>query len=291
MDGFGLASALLPEDLRAAAEGLSTAEKRSCEEFRLRRSVPAAALIGGREKPLSSAVVTEEQLRGVLETATRSSLHASEDALRRGYISAAGGVRVGVCGVGVMGPEGVSGLRSFSSLAIRVPRQVPGCADGIWEELTTGGFRSLLVVSPPGAGKTTLLREIIRRLSYAGDRICVADERGELAGFGAGGGFDVGPHTDVMTGIPKAEAAEMLLRSMGPQTLAMDEIADEAEGAALLRAVNCGVTLLASVHGRDRTDAGRRPACRALLRAGAFERCVTVSCRDGVRRYFVEKLP
>lgn len=291
MEGFRRASALLPPPLRRKAEGLSPAEQRRCEEFRLRRGYPASALIAGRETPLSPERVTDDMLRHVLEAATRSSLHAAEAELRRGYLSAAGGVRVGVCGVGVMGSEGVRGLRSFSSAAIRVPRAVPGCADGIWEALAAGGFPSLLVVSPPGAGKTTLLRELIRRLSDGGCRVCVADERGELAGLGGEAGFDVGAHTDVMTGVPKAGAAQMLLRSMNPQVLAMDEIADEEEGEALLQAVNCGVKLLASVHGEDIADASRRPACRALLAAGAFRRCVAVSCRGGIRRYRVEELP
>lgn len=289
MDGFDAASALLPPELRSAAEKMPRGEREICEEFRLRRGFSPTALLAGREKPLGTVPVDGEMLRGVLTAATRSSLHAAEAELRNGFLSAPGGVRVGVCGVGVMGAEGVRGLRDFSSAAIRVPHAVPGCADGIWAALTDGGFRSLLIVSPPGAGKTTLMREIVRRLSVEGRRVCAADERGELAGMG-GAGFDVGPHTDVMSGIPKAEAATMLLRAMNPQIIAMDEIGDEAEAEALLRAVGCGVTLLASAHAGSAADAAARPGCRELLRAGAFVRCVTVMCLDGVRRYRVEEL-
>lgn len=288
MDGYRAAAAILPRELRPEAERLTPGEKRRCEEFRLRRGHPPTALIAGRETTLGQTPVTEAHLRAVLEAASRSSLHAAEAELRRGYLSAPGGVRVGVCGVGVTGEAGPVGLRSFSSLAVRVPHAVPGCADGVWREVTEGGFHSLLVVSPPGAGKTTLLRELIRRLSEAGERVCVADERGELAG--AGCDFDLGPHTDVMTGIPKAAAAGMLLRSMNPQIIAMDEIADEAEGEALLAAVGCGVSLLASAHGDCVGDARRHPACRRLLDTGAFHTAVTILCAGGIRSYRTEAL-
>ena len=290
MDGFDRAAALLPTELRMAAERLSGGARERCEEFRLRRGYPPTALLDGKEEDLYPRAVDEEMLRGVLAAATRSSLHAAEAELRHGFLSAPGGVRVGVCGVGVVGADGLQGLRTFSSVAIRVPHAVPGCADGIWEKMTAGGFRSLLVVSPPGAGKTTLLRELVRRLSAVGVRVCVADERGEIAGA-SGGGFDVGAHTDVLSGVPKAAAAMMFLRAMNPQVIAMDEIGDEREAEALLCAVKSGVTLLASAHGGDVSDAAQRPGCGKLLRSGAFRRCVVISCRGSMRRYRLEELP
>ena len=291
MKGFHAAIALLPPMLQCAAEELTAEEKKTCEELRLRLGYPAAAMIRGREYDLVSVPVTEELLRSVMERATRSSLHAAEEEIRRGYVSAPGGVRVGVCGTAVLEGERMTGLRDYTSLSIRVPREIPGCADEVWPWVTAGGFRSLLIVSPPGAGKTTLLRELIRRLSDTGCRVCTADERGELAGMEKGSaGFQIGRHTDVMTGVPKALAAGMMLRSMNPEVLAMDEITDPADGHALLRAVGCGVKLLASVHGRCPEELTDRPGCGELLAAGAFERCVTVEVRNGVRRDAVREL-
>lgn len=288
MDGFMHAASLLPEPLRSDVYRMGEAERCRCEEIRLRRGRPASALVAGREKRLSDRPASEAHLRFVMEMATHASLHAAEAQLREGFLMASGGVRVGVCGVGVISGDGLTGLRSVTSLAIRIPRAVRGCADGIWKELAEGPFRSTLVVSPPGAGKTTLLRELIRRLSDEGVRVCVADERGELAG--SDGGFEVGAHTDVLTCIPKACAAVMLLRSMNPQVIAMDEIADPAEAESLLLASNCGVELLASVHGQNAEDAARRTACRALMDAHVFRRCITISSADGVRSYRAEDL-
>ena len=158
----------------------------------------------------------------------------------------------------------------------------------VWQELTAGGFRSTLILSPPGAGKTTLLREIVRRLSGEAVRVAVADERGELAGAWDGApAFELGPCADVLTGAPKAAAALMLVRAMNPQVLAMDEIGGGAETDALLRTAGCGVKLLAAAHGERGTPLPA--ACRDLVRAGVFSRLVWIERAGGRRRYAVER--
>ena len=284
------AAALLPGPLRRRALALEQTDRRICEELRLRRGREAAALLAGREYGLGAGPVTESDLRAVLETATGASFHAAGSQLRRGFLSAPGGVRVGVCGTAIPGGDGVEGLREISSLAIRIPRAAPGCADGIWPALTAGGFASALIVSPPGGGKTTLLRELVRRLSLAGERVAVADERGEIADAWSGEpSFDVGPCTDVLTGAPKALAAGLLLRAMNPRVLAVDEVGSEDEAAALLEAAAGGVRLLVTAHGSR--DALPSAACRRLLAAGVFQRRIWVDRRGGARRYAVEELP
>ena len=75
-------------------------------------------------------------------------------------------------------------IRRLSSAVIRIPREVKGCAGGIYPALTDGGFRDTLIISPPGAGKTTLLRELVRMLSST-YRVGLLDERGEVAGVWA----------------------------------------------------------------------------------------------------------
>ena len=288
MDGYRAAAALLPGRLRAAAEALGPEGRACCEELRLRLGRPASALLAGREYPLGTAAVAQSDLRAVAEAATGASLHAATEQLRLGFLMAPGGVRVGVCGTAVMGPGGLEGLRQLSSMALRVPRQVTGCADGIWQELTAGGFRSTLILSPPGAGKTTLLREIVRRLSGEAVRVAVADERGELAGAWDGApAFELGPCADVLTGAPKAAAAHMLVRAMNPQVLAMDEIGGGEEMDALLRTAGCGVKLLAAAHGERGTPLPA--ACRALVQAGVFSRLVWIERAGGRRRYAVER--
>ena len=283
MDGFTAAAALLPPALRRAAESLPPEDQARCEELRLRRGREATALVDGKEYGLGTGPVTEEHMRAVAEAATGASLHAAGEQLRQGYLAAPGGVRVGLCGTALVGPAGLEGLREISGMAIRVPRAAEGCADGIWDALTAGGFASTVICAPPGGGKTTLLRELVRRLSCEGLRVAVADERGEIGEPG----FDLGPRTDVMTGLGKAQAIGLLVRTMGPQVVAMDEIGGQEDAQALQRAAGCGVALLATAHGERGCRDGQ--TVRSLVEAEVFRRRVWVERRDGRRRYTVER--
>lgn len=134
--------------------------------------------------------------------------------------------RVGLCGCAYGQAAGqIDGIRQLSSVSVRIPHAVPGCADALVPQLMKDGFCSTLILSPPGGGKTTLLRECVRRLSDQGLRISLMDERGEIAVVqNRMPQFDVGANTDIMTGGQKAACCMMLLRAMRPDVLAFDEI-------------------------------------------------------------------
>ena len=271
-DGFDCALSLLPPGIRAAAERAALPRERT-EEFRLRASRPPTALLAGGETPLRAAPVTAEELQCVLDAATEFSFHAAADELRRGFIAARGGVRVGVCGTAVT-DGAVRALREISSVSIRVPRQIRTAGEDIMESLKDA---SVLILSPPGAGKTTFLREIVRVTSDAGERVGLADERGELAAVWRGAPqFDVGAHTDVLTGAPKAEAALMLLRAMNPQIIALDEISAPEDVSAVLRVAGCGVRVFATVHAASAEALRARRVYREVLEAGVFDKAVLI---------------
>ncbi len=204
-------------------------------------------------------------MRRVLETAGRGSVHTVLDQLRSGYVTAAGGVRVGICGEGAT-REG--------------------------ELLSEGGeLSNTLILSPPGLGKTTLLRDLIRCVSLGEGvrprRVGVADERGEL---GAGAlRRQLGPRTDVLENCPKAAALLMLLRGMAPQVLAVDEITAPEDLRAIQEAAGCGVTLLATAHGGSWEELRLRPLYRELLDQGIFRTFVVLSLAQGKRVYTVRK--
>ena len=289
---FLRAARLLPPGLRCEMLALPEAVQDGAEELRLRAGRAPSLVIRGDELPvLPEHIVSNAELQTVLEIATRASVHTYADNIRAGFVTAAGGVRVGLCGTVTTEDGRISALRRLSSVCVRIPREKRGCADGIFPALTDGGFLSTLLVSPPGGGKTTLLRELVRRLSDGGARVALADERGEVAGsFEGVPGFDVGVRTDVLTGAPKGEGVYLLLRSMAPQILAFDEITAPSDVDAASEAANCGVRLLATAHAAGLNDLRERPMYRKLLDRKLFARAVVIENQGGVRHYRTEAL-
>ena len=286
---FAAAAALLPPGLRAAALNEPQTRRAACEELRLRLGHPPALRLPEGERTFSETPLRPADLAAVLEAATGASLHAYGDQLRRGFVCAPGGVRVGVCGAAVCEGGRLRTIRGVSSLCLRVARPVPGAGRAVLPLLRG---KSVLIAAPPGGGKTTFLRELVRSQSDAGVRIALADERGELAGLSPEGvpGFDVGRCTDVLSGAPKAEAALLLLRAMGPEVVAMDELGDEADAAAVAALVGCGVRVFATAHAADLAALRARPVVRALLSRGAFDALVRIRGRGAQRVYEVETL-
>lgn len=285
MDAWKTAQTLLPERLAGALDRFPGAE-----EIRLRAGRSPGVVIGGQETELSPETLCPGDLARVLEKATGASLHAAAPSLRGGYISFRG-LRIGVCGEAVFKGKEVDGLRSFSSLAIRIPHTLPTECGLFIEKLLSPAPVSLLIVSPPGLGKTTLLREIIRRASCRRLRVAVIDERNELsASFSGRAQFDLGPGSDVMVGVPKAQAAMMLLRGMNPQIIAMDEITQEEDVHAVEEIAGCGVLVYASAHAADREDMLRRALYTRLLNLKIFRGLVVIRCSGGRRSYEREML-
>jgi len=284
---YETAAALLPPLLRRRALLLPEDRMDAAEELRLRSGTEPAVLLPEGERPLPGAgAVSPGELAAVLENATGASVHTAGDSIRRGFVSVRGGVRLGLCGTAVLAGGRMAGLRGLSSLCIRIPGQARGCADGVFPILCAGGFRSTLLLSPPGGGKTTLLRELVRLLSDGGQRVALADERGEVAAVWQGlPQLDVGKRTDVLSAAPKAEAAMLLLRAMNPQVLALDEITAPADIQACVTAAGCGVALLATAHAADAAALEERPLYRRLLAEGIFARAVVIT-RAGPRREY-----
>ena len=124
-----------------------------------------------------------------------------------------------------------------------------------------------------GTGKTTLLRACIRALSESGQRVSVCDDRGEISAMTQGTAqFDLGPQTDILTGLSKDEGMLLLLRAMNPMWIAADEITARRDLAAMETISYCGVRLLATAHAKDERELRLRPLYRELLTLGMFRR-------------------
>ena len=288
LKGFHTAAQLLPERLWRAAYSLNEQQRQDCEEIRVRLGRPLAATVAGEIVLLGDSAVlpTGEEMDELLARATECSVHSYLDQLWQGYLTTRHGHRLGICGQFSQGETRL--LRGLSSVNIRVARQVHGLAKEL-PFLKEPSFQNTLILAPPGAGKTTLLREMCRELSMR-FRVALADERYEIAACAGGEPrFNVGL-CDVLSAGNKGETIPMLLRSMSPQILAMDEITRAEDCESLLECAGCGCSLLATAHGSEIEDLHRRPAYRRLLDAGLFQQVILIQRNGRERRYRLEAL-
>lgn len=288
MNTYEKALGLLPRRLLTECSDIPSSE---AEEFRLRAGRRATLLIGGTETPISSVPVDTSDIDSVIERATNASVHTAQSSIAKGFINCSGGIRIGLCGTGIIDKDKVTGMRGISSLAIRIPHEIRGCGQAAIDKVKADTVGSILILSPPGYGKTTFLRECIRQLSDSGKRVSVADERGELAAVHRGvPQFDLGKASDIMSDVPKAQAVMMLLRAMNPQIIAMDEISSPEDVEAAETASGCGVRLIATAHAADKSELYRRPVYRRLLELGVFKNTVVIENLCGRRSYSYEEL-
>ena len=294
---YEAATAVLPNRLRKAALSLTERQKAAAEEIRLRAGRPMTVLLRTEELMLEP-VVDPVELETLCDLATEFSRYAAAETIREGFVPVRGGFRVGLCGTAVMKNGVNTNLKDLSSAVIRVARE----RKGVGEEVVTrlfrdGAFQSTLLLSPPGGGKTTLLRDLVRCLSDGTAqtpplRVSLIDERGEVAVMYRGEPqMDIGSRTDVLDACPKALGIPIVLRSMNPQVIAVDEITARGDLRAAVMAAGCGVGLLATIHAADTQELLHRPLYRELLAEGVFRQAVCIAAGPDGRTYRVEELP
>lgn len=258
------------------------------QEIRLRAGFPIILLYDGKEKIIPMKV-TERGIRETLDYVSNYSLYAYENELKQGFITVEGGHRVGMAGQVLIENGQVKNMKQISSLNVRVSHEIVGCADVLFPFITYNKqMYHTLIISPPRCGKTTLLRDLIRQISdgnsyVKGCTVGVVDERSELAGCYQGVPQNkMGMRTDVLDGCPKAEGMLMLIRSMSPQVIAVDEIGAPEEIQAMKYAMHCGCKLLATVHGESLEEIQRKPVFEDLVREHCFERYVVLQNRTRI---------
>jgi stage III sporulation protein AA len=269
--------AYIPHTIAAAVTNAAALHGRMIDEIRLYRNAQTAVVIAG--KNITLPIVCDGQMMD--ETVCRlcgESLYAHADTIRNGYIFTPAGFRVGVSGRAICDCESVERVTDITSLCIRVPYRFPGCADDLFCLATEGGVpHSMLIWSPPGVGKTTALRELAYKLaaSHVPYRTAVIDSRYELVWENSVA------YMDIFRGYPRARGMEIAVRTMNPQFVLCDEIANVMDAEAVLQCAASGAAVIASAHGASVEDLQRQSAIRCLLDNGVFQFLIGLSRLDG----------
>lgn len=259
----------LPEKIK---KGLLLADKDGLYELHLRKDAPVTVNIGGENFFIGDGGICSLQkayrisgreLDETVKYLCKGSVYSFEETIKKGYIPF-GNVRVGVCTrlsySGVV-PSAVTSLniRFFHPRSDSSKPLLP---------LFSKRPASVIVWAPPCTGKTTLLCDLAYNLSgasgFAAYRVAIADERFE---------FSSDPRLslcDIYSGWDKALAIESATRTMSAQIVICDEIGSENEAAAILRAQNTGVFLVASAHAESFAGLYARPQIKLLLESGIF---------------------
>ena len=281
-----------PAPLQIPLSRIPPEQTAQIQELRLRIDRKLHAVMRGRElavtkdgglasEPAEGITVSRQIIDAAFKNLCAHSLHTVQGAIRQGFVTIAGGSRAGLCGTAVMQHGILETIRAVSGINIRIASERIGCAELLVNRI--GGTEScggLLLAGAPSSGKTTILRDLSRIIGMQ-RRVCLIDERGELAAVTDGiPQFSVGTQTDVFDGYPKAEAISAAVRVMSPEFIICDEIGGEAETEAILASLHTGVQFIAAAHAGSEAELYRRPQIRTLLRSGVFRNVVLLSAGE-----------
>lgn len=290
---------LFPEHMRSLwAAAAEWAEH--LQEIRLRSGQPILLYLKQKECYLSrkgiltydrreARCIDRRELESMLQHICKYSMYAFEDELKQGFLTMPGGHRIGVAGQVILKEDGtIRNIKYISYVNIRISHEIIGAADRVLPYLYRNGqLLNTMIVSPPGCGKTTMLRDIIRQISDGnsygkGRTVGVIDERSEIAGSYLGEAQnDVGVRTDVLDGCPKAMGLMMLIRSMAPKVVAVDELGCSEDISALGEALRCGSNVIATIHGNEIADICSKSFLRTLLADKVFQRFIVLEKQNG----------
>ena len=244
---------------------LSFVNLSDAEEIRLRKGLPLVINFSVKSmfitesgvftNTLKNAVkVTDSDIKEALELIVKSSLYTAQNSLKQGFVTVDGGNRIGISGSAVITDNEISSIKNISGLNYRIAKEICGVSDNVINNIYRNGkVLNTLIISPPCCGKTTILRDIARNLSIKGVKVSVADERNEISALSSGTlGFDLGYSLDVLEGAPKTDAFKILIRSMSPDVIITDELGGDEDYFAIKKAMNSGVSVIASVHADSR---------------------------------------
>lgn len=236
-------------------------------------------------------IVTKNDIEKAMLILTDNSIYALERQLKEGFITIQGGHRIGFTGQVIMENDKIKSIKNINSINYRFTREIIGIANEVIAKLynfKNDYYYNTLIISPPLGGKTTLLRDLIRLISTGvsgpgikAKKVAVVDERSELAGAYKGVPQNkIGSRTDLLDNCPKAAGMMLLIRAMSPEIIAVDEIGRKEDIKSIKEAVNAGISLITTLHGKDLNSLKARSHYDELLEF--FQRFIILSKRKGI---------
>ncbi|WP_164668643.1 stage III sporulation protein AA [Virgibacillus doumboii] len=274
---------LFPEMMRQAVNSKMRNRWKSLQEIRIRLNRPIELIFDEHTEWIETVRPGRKDSIFVLNQLSEFSLYRMEDELREGYVTIEGGHRIGLAGKVNTLNGSVKAIQYIAFFNIRIAKQKIGAAKQLIPYLYKNNYMNTLFVGPPQTGKTTLIRDVSRLISNGWDNILphkvgIIDERSEIAGSKKGiPQHDIGLRTDIMDACPKAEGMMMMIRSMSPEILIVDEIGSTNDVQALMEAINAGVTVICSIHGKSLDELKKRPSLQPLFQSNVFQRTILLA--------------
>ena len=253
------------------------------EEIRISRN-SNPLIITGNTMSFVDYCISDAVFNGIIDHICNGSYHTQASTINKGYINAGNGIRVGVCGQAILDNERVYAITQINSLCIRVPKLLRNVSNRLFSIFGSADtIPSILFFSSPGVGKTTLLRDMIIKLigkPYY-KKLCLLDSREELYINDMG----TSPLLFVYRGYTKQSAFEAAVRTMSPDVIVTDEIANEDESKQILKYQNCGVSIIATTHASSFERLIERPFIRPLYDSKCFDFYCGINRKKGSSSY------